>query len=147
DRSGANRYVLHSDRIRAGARSIVRVRVNEQVKRNIQGKVIDVDCCGITTGRPAAVAHRPRPVVFKISRAGWAPSIGPTVHNINQRSVGAGRCGHLYLRIWTETSKSKRVNMVRPVGAVGNVRILLFRFVGEDSWYLRNYKRRDRGKN
>src|SRR5439155_2252337 len=112
-----NRYILHSDRIGARAASIVNRRINEQVKRNIQGKVIDVDCSDITTGRPAAVVHRPRPV-SRISRAGWAPSTVPTVHNINQRSVGAGRCGHLYFRIRTETSKSERVNVVRPEGAV-----------------------------
>ena len=43
-----NRYVLHFDRIGAGAEIIVTLRINEQVKWNIQGKMLDAKCCGTT---------------------------------------------------------------------------------------------------
>ncbi len=89
-----NRYVLYSDRIGAGAASIVTGRVNEQVKRNIQRKethLIVAKYCGITTGRPAAVVYHQN-VVWRISRACRARSSGPTLQNINQRSVCAGCC-------------------------------------------------------
>ena len=49
--AGSDRYVLYSNRIGAGAASIVTGRVNEQVKRNIQWKVIHLGA-GILLGPP-----------------------------------------------------------------------------------------------
>src|SRR6185503_1173066 len=81
----SNRYVLNSDRIRAGAAGIITGRVNKQMKRNIQREVSQRN----SLGNAWAVGRQRQNSVDGSIRPDRTPSI-PAVQNINQGVVSGG---------------------------------------------------------
>src|ERR1043166_1910701 len=83
-----------------------------------------VEGCDVVTKPPTTVGYYPL-IEGTVSGAGGASCSGGSVQNINHRSVRSGGGCHLDLRVWTPAGKRKRINMVRPVGAIVAVVIIV----------------------